>query len=63
MRSSRWNKYTTCLAPGFQTRVRNKEVSMAIGHDFKHNFFIDGLNDPPLLLIQMMVRTLQCAVR
>ena len=54
---SEWNEYTTCLAPGFQTRVRNKEVSLAIGHDFKHNFFIDGLNDPHFIVEMQMMDT------
>lgn len=52
-----WSDWSTCLAPGSQTRVRNKDVILSVSHDGVNDFSIDGISDPHLLIEKQMMDT------
>ena len=50
-----WSDWSTCLIPGVQSRVRSKDVSLAISIDGPNDFRIDGVLDPHLRIEKQMV--------
>lgn len=52
-----WSSWSTCLIPGVQSRVRNKDVTLSISESSVNSFSVDGINDPHLIVEMQMMDT------